>query len=76
MSCKLCNDTSEQRYWEGRWRDEKAESTRLRKGIQDYLDGDYEPKVQKMERCPHGQYGYESCEGCIDEWFQKLIEDR
>jgi hypothetical protein len=24
MTCKLCNDTGEQRYWEGRWRLEKA----------------------------------------------------
>lgn len=30
MSCPLCNDTGNQRYWEGRWRDEKAENERLR----------------------------------------------
>jgi hypothetical protein len=29
-TCKLCNDTGEQRYWEGRWRDERAENERLR----------------------------------------------
>lgn len=30
MTCPLCNDTGEQRYWEGRWRDEKAQNERLR----------------------------------------------
>jgi hypothetical protein len=30
MTCPLCNDTGEQRYWEGRWRTEKAENERLR----------------------------------------------
>lgn len=33
MVCKLCNDTGEQRYWEGRWRDEKAENERLRAAL-------------------------------------------
>lgn len=31
--CKLCNDTGEQRYWEARWRDEKAENERLREAL-------------------------------------------
>lgn len=50
-----------------------AENQRLRKGIQDYLDGDYEPKVKKMEKCPHGLYGYEACENCIDKHFADLL---
>lgn len=29
-NCPLCNDTGEQRYWEGRWRDEYARAERLR----------------------------------------------
>ena len=32
MPCPLCNDTGNQRYWEGRWRDEVAENRRLRVG--------------------------------------------
>lgn len=32
--CKLCNDTGEQRYWEGRWRDEKAENELLRAALE------------------------------------------
>jgi hypothetical protein len=35
MACPLCNDTGDQRYWEGRWRDEKAENERLRAEIED-----------------------------------------
>ena len=41
--------------------------------IQNYLDGDYEPKVKKIEKCHHGIYGYEACENCIDEHFIKLL---
>lgn len=38
MTCKLCNDTGEQRYWEGRWRDEKAENERLRAALKPFSD--------------------------------------
>lgn len=51
----------------------EGEIARLRKGIQDYLDGDYEPKVKKIDKCPHGLYGYEACEECISEHFQRLL---
>lgn len=54
-------------------RDAADEIERLRKGIQDYLDDDYEPKVKKIEKCHHGVYGYEACENCIDEHFAKLL---
>lgn len=50
-----------------------AEIERLRKGIQNYLDGDWEPKVAKMDKCPHGLYGYEDCVNCIDVHFQRLL---
>lgn len=51
-----------------------AEIRRLRKGIQDYVDGNYEPKiVGKIDKCSHGQFGYEACEACIDEHFTKLL---
>ena len=29
MTCPLCRDTGEQRYWEGRWRDERALNAEL-----------------------------------------------
>ena len=29
MTCPRCNDTGDNRYWEGRWRDEKIENERL-----------------------------------------------
>jgi hypothetical protein len=32
--CPRCHDTGEQRYWEGRWRDEKAENERLQKKLE------------------------------------------
>jgi len=50
-----------------------AEVGRLRRGIQDYLNGDYDPRIKKMDKCKHGQYGYEACEACIDEHFQKVL---
>lgn len=51
-----------------------AEVLRLRKGIQDYLDGDFEPRiVGKIDKCPHGRYGYETCKGCIDAHFRSIL---
>ena len=53
-----------------------AEIERLRAGIQAFLDGDYEPRVRKLDKCPHGLYGYEACEGCIADWFSKLLANQ
>ena len=53
--------------------DAAKEIERLRTGIQNYLDGDYEPKIKKIDKCHHGVYGYEACENCIDEHFSRLL---
>lgn len=53
-----------------------AEIVRLRKGIQDYIDGDYGREQHfktKHDKCPHGLYGWEACENCIDAHFTKLL---
>ncbi len=50
-----------------------AEIARLRKGIQDYLDGDFGPRIKKNDKCPHGLYSYEVCGQCIDEHFATII---
>ena len=52
------------------------EITALRKGIQDYLDGDYGRDQffkTKHDKCPHGLFGWEACENCIDAHFTKLL---
>ena len=51
------------------------EILRLRKGIQDYLDGDYGRDYFRTvrDKCPHGLFRWESCENCIDAHFAKLI---
>lgn len=51
------------------------EIKRLRKGIQDYINGNYghQFKGSKLEKCPHGCYRHESCEGCIDNHFLALL---
>lgn len=51
---------------------------RLRKGIQDYLDGNYDhPRSYRVKgantTCPHGRYYYEECGECIDAHFTKLL---
>jgi hypothetical protein len=51
----------------------KAEADHLRAGIQAFLDGDYEPKVKKIDKCPHGVYGYDACEACIEQHFYRLL---
>lgn len=58
--------------------DLKSEIFRLRKGIQDYLDGDYGRNQYfktKHDKCPHGLFGWESCENCIDAHFTALLSN-
>lgn len=56
-----------------------AEVARLRKGIQDYLDGNYDnarklrAKHGSQARCSHGQLYYEDCGECIDRHFSLLL---
>lgn len=55
-------------------------AARLRKGIQDYLDGNYpNPRDARargpQEKCPHGQFYWESCENCIEAHFMKLLAE-
>jgi hypothetical protein len=54
------------------------EIERLRKGIQDFLDGNYpHPRSYRAQgpqtTCPHGRYYYEDCNSCDSEHFQKLL---
>ena len=53
------------------------EIERLRKGIQNYLDGDYgriEHFDTKHDQCPHKRFQWEGCENCIDDYFKKLLD--
>lgn len=38
MVCKLCNDTGDQRYWEGRWRDDQKVIAALREALRYVLE--------------------------------------
>ena len=54
----------------------RDEAAYLRKGIQNYLDGDYgrdQHFKTKHDQCPHNLFGWETCENCIDEYFTKLL---
>ena len=54
--------------------EKNAEIARLRKGIQDYLDGNYpHPRSYRPGKCPHGWYYFNECEQCTDEHFHKLL---
>ncbi len=53
-----------------------AENERLRDGIQRYIDGNYgrgKYFETKHDTCPHGQFSWQACEPCIDEYFSELI---
>lgn len=53
-----------------------AQLVQLQKGIQDYLDGNYgraQHFKSKHDKCPHGLFGWEACENCIDEHFSRLL---
>lgn len=55
----------------------EAEVARLRKGIQDYLDGNYGRNIPtKVDQCKHGLFKWESCENCIDDYFFALLAHR
>lgn len=52
----------------------KAEVERLRKGIRDFLDGNYpNPRKHRPDKCGHGIYYYDQCEQCNDDYFVKLL---
>lgn len=54
-----------------------AEIERLRKGIQDMLDGNYpHPRTYRSSpgmECPHGIPYYQDCGACNDAWLQGLL---
>lgn len=55
---------------------------RLRKGVRDYLDGNYDhPRAHRHEPtkgCKHGRFYYEDCCECDADYFSALLgeEDR
>lgn len=50
------------------------EVIRLRKGIQDFLDGNYEnPRQHRPGKCSHGQYWYQGCDQCDEAYFTALL---
>jgi hypothetical protein len=57
-----------------------SEAEILRKGIQDFLSGDYEhPRTFRPGRCPHGLNYWEECAGCDIkhfEWVLKAASER
>lgn len=62
-------------YLIGRLRESNAEIERLRKGIQDYLAGNYPSRQRsKLDKCSHGSYRYESCEACTDDYFAGVLK--
>jgi cell division protein FtsB len=47
----------------------------LRKGIQDFLDGDYDhPRAHRPGKCRHGLYYYNACESCDEEHFINVMK--
>lgn len=56
----------------------REEIWRLRKGIQDYIDGnwghEYRQFLTKHDQCPHNKFEWEDCGNCIDEYFAKLLK--
>jgi hypothetical protein len=56
--------------------EKNAEIGRLRKGIQDYLDGNYpHSRSYRPNACPHGLLWFNGdCDQCAEEHFTKLLE--
>ena len=58
--------------------EQAQEIERLRKGIRDYLDGNYEsPRAGRVHgpqtKCRHGMFYWDACENCIDDHFARLL---
>lgn len=55
----------------------EAEITRLRTGIQKYLNGDY-PKIKGTtpNKCSHQVWDWDTCEGCIDIYFTGVLNHK
>jgi hypothetical protein len=52
----------------------QAEVARLRKGIQDFLDGNYKgSRSYRPGKCPHEVWYFNECEACNDEYFHSLL---
>lgn len=61
----------------------EEELDHLRSGIKKYLDGDAGFVVSepwrddgiptKHDKCKHGNFRWEGCESCIDEYFEELL---
>lgn len=53
------------------------DNERLRKGIRDYLDGNYDhPRAHRHEPakgCKHGRFYYEDCCECDADYFSALL---
>ena len=56
---RLTNNPADHRYWEGRWRDERAENERLQSDLREmieyasssYLDCDDTARIREIEGC-------------------------
>ena len=55
----------------------EAEQTaeKLRKGIQDFLDGEYHhPRSCRPQPCEHDNYWWEDCNQCDEAHFMKVLD--
>lgn len=58
----------------GLMRDAADEIERLRKGIQDMLDGNYpHPRSYRPKQCPHGAEYWHECPSCNDAALQAIL---
>lgn len=87
MTINLDNLVRDLRFWQEEWQlpDDHVVTEAatviecLRKGIQDYLDGNYtNPRSYRNKpdgngKCVHLQWWYEPCEQCIDDHFTALL---
>ncbi len=53
----------------------EAEVERLRKAIQDFLDGNYQhPRSYRPGKCPHDIWYFDECGSCNDEHFTNALK--
>lgn len=61
--------------WCSRAEKAEAEVARLRKGIQDYFDGNYDfPRKYRPKSCPHGTLYFDDCSECDCNHFERVLK--
>ncbi len=68
--------TKEVPVLEAKIEDQAKRIEALEAGIKKVMHEGVQDCSSKNDKCPHGKYGFEGCENCIDEYLQELLQTK